>query len=76
MDNRFSWNWNNLKAFKKFKFKFKELEVKEDQRKGKLKSETKKEGNKLRNYGMERERESTKIEKMVKDSPVGSRWVA
>ena len=74
VDNRFSWNWNNLKALKDYIFKFKELEVTEDKRKGKPESETKKEGDKLGNYGMESE--STKTEKIIKDLHVDSRWVA
>ena len=73
VDNRFSWNWNNLKALKDYIFKFKELEVTEDKRKGKSELETKK-GYKLGNYGMESER--TKNEKMIKDLHVDSRWVA
>ena len=73
VDNRFSWNWNNLKALKDYIFKFKELEITEDKRKGKSELETKK-GDKLGNYGMESER--TKNEKMIKDLHVDSRWVA
>ena len=40
-------------------------------------NQTKKDGDKLRKYGMQKEKRGrTEIEKGVKDSSVGSRWVA
>ena len=59
-------------ALKDYIFKFKELELTEDKRRGKSESDTKKEGDNLRNYGMESE--GLKLRKlMFKDSHVNSR---